>query len=217
MFQITRHGVTTDPTHLDALRSQFAQHHYVMLPRFLEPSLLTYLLRHVEAGPFVLKVEADGAEEFGRVVALPSNNPSLFAYHLMVNRPALFRAVEYVTGCPPIGNFLGRIHRSLPGGDHHIDWHGDTEDHRLVGLNLNLSPAGFSGGAFQMRYPDTERLCAEIANVVLGDAFLFRISPMIQHRLTPLEGEGSRTVAVGWFRAQPEWSVFSRHSFHPQP
>lgn len=132
---------------------------------------------------------------------------------MIMNRPELFQVIERVTGCAPIGNFFGRIHRSHSSSTHQISWHGDNADHRLIGISINLSTESYSGGFFQLREKDSENVLSEIGAVGLGSAFLFRIAPAFQHRLMPIDAGGNRTVGVGWFRAFPDWPTFARNYF----
>lgn len=213
MIQITPHGVVADESQIEKLRAEFAQRNSAMLPGFLAPSLRQYLLKHVAQARFVPKSEGDGEGEFGHTLFMPTSETAWYLFQLFVNQPALFRLVEQVTGCLPIGNFYGRIHRSLLGDQHRIDWHDDIHDdlqhNRLVGLNLSLSTDDFTGGQFQLREKGSA-LALSVGCLPVGDAFLFRLSPQIEHRLTPLEAGGSRIAAVGWFRAQPDWQTFSK-------
>ena len=130
-----------------------------------------------------------------------------------MNNRRLFHTIEEITQCPPIGNFFGRLHSSVPGGNHHIAWHGDNTDHRLLGLTIDLSISDYDGGLFQLRQKDSKEIICEVARKQAGDAFIFRISPDLQHRLTVIERDGPRTVGVGWFRAQPDFVVFARQYF----
>lgn len=215
MVHITPHGVIADDEHIACLHEAFAQQSCVMLPRLLAPSLLQHMLQRLATASFIPKVECDARGTFGQVMLLPVDDPTLFLLHLLLNKPALFRIIERITGCPTIGNFLGRMHRSYPTAQHHIDWHDDHADTRLIGLTLNFSTEEYAGGAFQLREKHSQRLLHEITKVGLGDAFLFRIAPGLQHQLTPVDGGSSRTVGVGWFRAQPDWPTFARAYFLP--
>jgi hypothetical protein len=140
---------------------------------------------------------------FGTTKLVPSTDPLMIALHFVLNRPELFELVSEVSGVDMPGNFLGRVHRTEPSSDLHIDWHDDFIDGRVLGLNLNLSTEPFSGGLFQIRGPDRQT-CGEVHFENPGDAFLFRIGDGWQHRLTPVEG-GVRTVGVGWFRTGVDW------------
>ena len=219
MIQIKRTGVVGDQAQLADLRQQFAEQKWVMLPNLLEPALLHYLLQHLAAARFIVKHEVDhhaGEEEneFGTTLFVPPTETALFLFHLLLNKPALFQLVQAISGCPPIGNFMGRIHRTVAGDStHQIDWHDDIADHRLLGLNINLSTEAYEGGLFCLRERPTQQMLAEVGNLGLGNAFLFCISPDVEHCLTPVGGQGSRTVGVGWFRAQPDWPTFSKNFF----
>ena len=215
MIQITQTDVSTDDNYIACLREEFSYRSCVTLPHLLGPSLLQHVLRRLATANFMARVEVDEGEEFGQLMCLPSTDPTLFLFHLLLNRPKLFHVIERITGCAPIGNFFGRIHRSYPAAHHHIAWHGDNADSRLIGLTPNFSTAEYSGGVFQLRDQRSKRMLHEITKVGLGDAFIFRIAPALQHQLTPVDRGGCRTVGVGWFRAQPDWPIFAKAYFLP--
>lgn len=212
MIQIKQNGkvLTND---LEELRSEFAGQSCLRLPQLIEPPLLEHLLRQVATARLVTKFERDEDEEFGKVLFVPQTEPALFVFHLLLNNRKLFQVIEEVTQCLPIGNFFGRLHSSVPGGNHHIDWHGDNADHRLLGLTIDLSNADYGGGVFQLRQKASQEIICEVPRQHVGDAFVFRISPLLQHRLTMIEGGGPRTVGVGWFRSQPDFPSFAKRFF----
>ncbi len=213
MIQIKQSGkVVTDG--IDQLRSEFARQSCVLLPQLIEASLFQELIEKVAVARLVTKVEHDdGDEEFGRVLFVPSTEPALFVFHFLMNNPGLFQVVQNMTECLPIGNFVGRIHSSVCGADHQIGWHGDNTDNRLLGLTIDLSSSAYEGGVFELRRKDSGEIICSIPRQQPGDAFLFRISPQFQHRLTAIKSGGPRTVGVGWFRSQPMFSVFANNYF----
>src|SRR5439155_3809598 len=89
----------------------------------------------------------------------------------------------------------------LPEADHHDSWHDDVGNNRKIGMSLNLGSRSYSGGIFQLREKNDDRLLCALPNVVQGDAILFRISPDLEHRITPMEGTEPKTAFAGWFRA----------------
>jgi hypothetical protein len=172
-------------------------------------------MKLVETSDFALKEEvgvfphlASEARVFGRTLFAAHSDPARFSLLFLVNKPPLFRLVEAITGCPPLGNFLGRLHQTRAVPDQHIDWHNDLSDNRVVGLNINLSAHDYSGGLFQLRGPGV-RVPTEFGRIPAGDAFLFKIERGWNHRLTPVES-GVRTVCVGWFRTDPDRETFFR-------
>jgi len=212
MIQIQQHGKVL-ATDLPKLRSEFAQHSCVRLPQLIEPSLLAHLCRKVEAARLVTKFEGAENDRFGQILFVPQTEPALFVFQMLMNNRKLFQAIEEITECLSIGNFFGRLHRSVPGGDHQIAWHGDNTDRRLLGLTIDLSAADYDGGVFQLRRKASEEIICEVARNQSGDAFVFRISPELQHRLTAVADGGPRTVGVGWFRSQPDFATFAKNYF----
>jgi hypothetical protein len=216
MIQIKKNGQVLS-SNFEQLRSEFARQSCVPLPQLIEPLLLEHLRRQVAAARLVTKIEGDDHDQFGKVLFVPQTEPALFVFHLLMNNRHLFQAIEAITQCRPIGNFVGRLHSSVPGGQHHIAWHGDNADHRLIGLTVDLSGADYEGGVFQLRRKDAEEIICEMPRRQTGDAFIFRISPDLQHRLTVLERGGPRTAGVGWFRSQPSFSAFAKRYFQFLP
>ena len=98
----------------------------------------------------------------------------------------MFQMVQQVTGCGPIGCFTGRVYRMLPGPGHYDSWHTDAIEHRIVGMSVNLGRGMYTGGVFQLRELRSQKLLSEVANTGPGDAILFRISPDLAHRVTPV-------------------------------
>jgi len=205
---IGRRGVDVDAPAIEDLRAVFERRHFVLLPPLFEPEVLHYLLRRITAAEFVAKEERHDGRVFGITEFLAATDPAFFVFNLLLNNRDLFAAVRALTGCSSIGNFVGRIHRSTA-GEHRIDWHDDFADHRLVGLNIDLSLKDYSGGRFQLRCKDEAEPFCDVGRIGLGRALLFRLSTEIEHRLTPITA-GQRTVAVGWFRSRPDWPTFSR-------
>jgi len=216
MLKLSQMDVLYSDSEIDSLRDEFAQRHCILLPHLIDAGLLSDFLRQVDRAAFAPKKEGAEGDEFGDILFVPVNDPALFVFHLMMNNQKLFQVIQRIAGCDPIGNFFGRIHRSVPGRDHQISWHGDNADHRLVGITIELSREAYTGGAFQVRYKDSDHILTEITETRIGDAFLFRIDPRLQHRLLAVESGGSRTVAVGWFRSAPNWQAFAKIMFKPE-
>lgn len=207
MIQLTQTAVSSDPADIPRLAEEFEQTGCALLPDFLAPSILRHLLDWLNEAQFVVKHEIGHGEVFGTTLFVPSSDRSWFLLHFILNRPELFEIAAKVTGCPRIANFTGRLHRTVAGADQHIDWHRDAEEARTLGLAINLSTEDYKGGIFELR-DQNQMVRAQVGRSKPGDAFLFRIDREWQHRLTRLQS-GSRTVAVGWFRTQPEWGQYA--------
>src|SRR5215813_5350734 len=156
MLKINHREAESSDGEINSLREEFARRHCILLPQLIDAGLLSDLLRQVDRAAFSPKKEGAVGDEFGDILFVPNNDPALFVFHLMMNNPKLFQIIKRIAGCDAIGNFFGRIHRSVPGTDHQISWHGDNADHRLVGITIDLSREAYTGGAFQIRYKDSE-------------------------------------------------------------
>ena len=188
-----------DETKIEKYRDEYAGTHCIFLPGFIEKNTLQSLLNKLEKSTFQLKLEMDGEDKFGKVLALPPKDTTLFIFNMLMNNTALFNTLQHITDCAPIKNFAGRIHRSEAGENHEIGWHGDNADKRLLAMTLSLGTDKYTGAKFEMRKKGSENIIREFGQLEVGDAFIFRIDPELQHRLAVLEG-GRRTVGVGWFR-----------------
>jgi hypothetical protein len=208
MIQITQGGVVVQPGAIEKLGADYRDTGVAIVPGFLAPPVLRALLKGLTSGGFDLTKEL---QVKGATLLMPLSDPALISLHFMVNRPELFEIASCITGLPKPGNFMSRLHRTNPAPDLHLDWHDDGADYRMLGMNINLSTQPYTGGVLQVRNPE-KRIVAEIGQLPPGDAFFFRIGDRWQHRLTPVES-GERTVAVGWFRTQPDWRAVALAGF----
>jgi len=208
MIQLSQTQVLADHDAIAALAKEFAATGCARLPGFLTPPILKPLLEWVDSTQFQVKNEiSPTGRVFGTTLFAPPTERALFLLQFILNRPALFRVVEQIAGVPKLANFVGRLHRTIAGADQHIEWHHDAVEMRTLGICINLSSGPWSGGVFQVRDPNL-KLSAEVGAIAPGDGFLFRVSPVWEHRLTPVES-GCRTVGVGWFRTAPDWRVYA--------
>lgn len=134
-----------------------------------------------------------------------TSSGTLFSVLLFcVNDPRLFRVVERITGLSPLRCFEGRIYR-LDAAGTYDSWHSDVGAARLVGMSVNLSPAPYEGGTFQIRHVDRPDAVREHPNLELGGAILFRISEQLRHQVTPVTSAAPKTAFAGWFRSEPDF------------
>ena len=202
MIQLTRSGLASHRTSdIETLRAQFSDQQCVQLPRFLDPDLLARLQEQVDHAQFDDRVHDD----IGRELCMTSNAALSWLYFL-ANDPEVFRMVQQVTGCGPIGCFTGRVYRMLPGPGHYDSWHTDALEHRVVGMSVNLGRGIYTGGVFELRELRSQKLLSEVANTGPGDAILFRISRDLAHRVTPVAGIADKTAFAGWFRSEPAFA-----------
>jgi hypothetical protein len=192
----TRGGIRidADDAQLDALHDEFARAHVVRLPRFLDDGLLARVRAEIDRGEFVPREDKDIAVELS---LQPCRAHDVLSF--VMNAPQLFAFIRRMTDCASIGSFTGRIYRFDPRVAHHDSWHDDTAaGGRLIGFSLNLGDS-YRGGVFQLREKAQPESIVEIANIGAADAFIFRIDNALQHRVTPVEGEQSKTAFAGWF------------------
>jgi 2OG-Fe(II) oxygenase superfamily len=213
MLEITQSGtISNTGDQSDRLRQEFTQRHCVILPQLFAPGLVRTLLQQIESAKFYRnRVADDLTREFAQDLTICQNEIALHVVHFVLNNPRVFRAIEEITGCSRIGSFGARIYCGLPNGHHHLDWHDDTDcPERLLGLSINLSAKPYDGGAFQLRDKNSRQILCKLQKVKPGDAHLFRIAPTLQHRVTRVEGQNSRTSAAGWFLSAPDYRTALR-------
>jgi hypothetical protein len=199
---------------IEHYQAEYRKNHCIFLPGFIAKAPLKNLLDKLEQTKFETKYEMEEENKFGKVLFVPQKAPVIFTFHLLLNNPKLFSVLQKITECEPIGNFVGRIHRSNEGERHEIDWHGDNSDNRLLAITLSLGTERYIGAQFQMRKTGSSIIDYEFGQLEAGDALIFKISPDLQHRLAPLE-KGRRTVGVGWFRSQPDYEIFAKNYLKP--
>ena len=206
MIRITRAGTRVSPSRAEVarLRREFELRHYVRLRRVLDPDLLAFVLRGIEASEFQERTHADIGSN--KELCL-GKSPVVGLLHVLVNGDDLFAAVRRITGCGPIGCFDGRVYRTIPGYGHRDAWHSDAAGgHRRVAMTINLSPTVYRGGRLQIRDRSSQRTLSEIVNDGFGDAVLFRIRADLEHRITDVEGTAPKTAFAGWFQSQPTFA-----------
>jgi hypothetical protein len=185
---------------VEHLRRQFDERPFVHLTGLVAPALLSIVERAVHAGEFASRLHPGIGLEF----CLESGAASA-ACQLVFNDPALLDVVARVAGCSTLGCFDGRVYRLEPQAGHYDSWHSDASDDRVVGLSVNLSRETFGGGILEIRRADSSEADYAVPSPGFGDAVLFRISPALRHRVTPVHGR-PRTAYAGWFRASPNFA-----------
>lgn len=203
IIQLTRTRAVwrDDPQHaLPRLRDEFRERHCVRLPALIEPALLTSIQREMDRAEFSVRAHHAIATELTMKA-----NTCTGLLQFLVNDRHLYRLVEEVAEHGPIRAFMGRVYRVEPERQHTCAWHNDLIDDRRAGLSINLGATPYDGGVFEIRDADTEQVLASIANVGPGDAFLFRLAPTLEHRVTDVVGSVPKTAFAGWFRADPDY------------
>jgi hypothetical protein len=204
MIHLSRSGLRLDASEadLDALAAQFAARHVIQLPSFLDRGLGSLLDERLSRAPFCARIE-NGLEIED---ALDDANLAALC-HFLLNDRRLLTLIDRLTGCGPIASFTGRVYRrrapTRP-GEHYYPWHDDVSEDRRVAISINLGCTPYAGGHLQLRDAQTQAMLAEIANLGRHDAMLFRVSPALQHRVTPVTGQAARTVLTGWFRGDSQ-------------
>ncbi|MGH7933606.1 MAG: PqqD family peptide modification chaperone [Candidatus Binataceae bacterium] len=207
---VTREGIVCAASHdeMRRARAQFDRCHYLRLPGLIEPHLLRVMERHLARESFAYNSTRVGSD------LVPAKGWVGVALHVPLNDPQLFRPVRQLTGCGPIGCFGGRLYRLAARPGMELRWHNDLRDTRLVALTINLSPQPYRGEMLQLRAVN-QRGYEEIPNLDFGDAVLFRVSPRLKHRVTPIEGRIAKTAFAGWFAAKPGYRAVRKKFFDP--
>ncbi len=205
--QLTQRGAALDvaASELAELQRQFDERYCVVLPGFLEPTLLARLQDKVGTAAFFDKYNVDVGPELRM-----RSDPASTALEFLMNDPRLHAFVRDVTAIGPIGCFRGRVYSLMPNTDQRSDWHDDMIPGRLATLVINLSTEVYEGGVLQFRRADSEVIATEVHNTGFGDATLFKIEHGLKHRVTPTTGRHRRTVYAGWFLREPDFVTLLR-------
>jgi hypothetical protein len=200
MVQISRVGVVCSGSADDVERQRlrFERCHVIRWPGLLKPDLLTLIQCQIDKAEFQERLHLGIGQEL-----CMAHNATRSLLHFLINDPKLFRLVQHITRCRPIGCFTGRVYRMMPGSGHYDSWHADTEEHRVIAMSINLSHGLYEGGLLQLRESRSKKILSEAANCGPGDAILFRIAHQLEHRVTGLEGTLPKTAFAGWFRSEP--------------
>jgi hypothetical protein len=185
---------------LAALRGVFQRDYCVLLPGFFDADFTYEISRGIERATFYHrehgKIGSEGCMEANAALAR-----LLFA----VNDRRVFEAIDAITGCGSIGCFDGRVYRLGGSGSDRDSWHSDLGDNRLVALSVNVGTEPYLGGELQIRDARSRVIVNSVRNAAPGDAALFRISPDLEHQVTPVEGSSPRTAFAGWFKSRPSF------------
>ena len=132
------------------------------------------------------------------------DNALLRLIRFTVNDYDLFRIIEKMTGCGPIGCFDGRIYR-MTAGPQQDSWHDDWAENRVIAMSVNLSEQSYLGGELMLRHRDRPEKIQQIVNTSFGDALLFRLGAKLEHQVAKVRGRAPKTAYAGWFRTQPDY------------
>ena len=200
-MQASRSGLNVNGS-FESLRHDFRRQHFVHLPDLLEASLLDTVIRSIGQSEFASRTHEGIGTEACLVTGVATS-----LLQLIFNDPQFLAAVAAIAECGPLGCFDGRVYRMIPGAGHYDSWHSDVGEDRLVGLSVNLSAEGYEGGVLEMRQAAAAGNAVEwkVNNLSFGSAVLFRISPALRHRVSPVVGTAPRTAYAGWFRSAPDF------------
>lgn len=219
MAQIGKRGfILNDDSLIAGWREEFAANQCLVLHNLIEKSLSEQIIERLRTAEFYSnKHFSSEQQEFASDLTIRENELAVHQIHLLLNNPKLFTLLRQITDCPQIKCFSGRIYRNLPNTNHHLEWHDDLEvKERLIGISINLSAEKYLGGFFQIRKKKSKEILGQIESQNAGDAHIFRISPELQHRVTPTNGLSTRTAAAGWFMSEPDASEIIRSLYAAQ-
>lgn len=178
------------------MRRCFDRSHAIRLSGFFDPELVEFVRLSVREGKF-----SDRADEGLAREQCMDPNAALGLLYLIANDGNLFDIIRRITGCGPIGSFIGRVYLMRAGAGHYDRWHSDMDGARLIGMSVNLTDGEFQGGKFELRQAGSDSVGWTVANTGPGDAILFRIADGLQHRVTGVEGDVARVAFAGWFQS----------------
>ena len=86
-----------------------------------------------------------------------------------------------------------------PEAGHYDSWHADTGRNRKVAISINLQRESVATAPLQIRRRDSEEILHEVTNSTPGDAVLFAVDDIHEHRIKPMPEAGVRIACAGWF------------------
>lgn len=187
-------GMTDTVLHGEAAHARvlFEQDHLFRLHDLLEPIFATKLFALSNMATFEkledTGVEGEAPQRVGRLL------------DVAIGRSVLMRWLEQATGCGELAAFRGRLTQTREGTGGRRVWHDDLDEcnKRRLALVINLSPATFTGGSFELRRKGGAALQTHHYQSQ-GEAILFRVDSTFEHRVLPVLAGGPRRVFAGWF------------------
>lgn len=212
MIQVNRGGVTVvRDAAWGAAKRTFADRHLVVLPEFVESSLLQRLVGKVAEGEFCDFEHPSG----GREQAMTEPNRVARIFWLLLNHTAVLTAMQEFADVAnetfgargdivdgKVRSFqAGRCFKLMPERGDYCSWHDDVHDARMMGLTVNLAEGSFGGGLEigHVHRQVVHRQLAARATPGFGGAVLFRIARGLTHRGLLGEGTEPRCAFSGWF------------------
>lgn len=195
MFEIGLSSTSMEPE--ARARAQFAADRALSVPNALSQDFLRTLLDIVDKGSFPREL----VDKLGhRGVETPPLAGRLLS--LALRRSSFLEWIRKVTDLPDITGVAGSIAETGANPGEALDWHDDLNHvERRLALTLDLSPAAYHGGIFEMRHKGDDLPFLTHAHAAPGSLIIFAISPVLEHRLTPVTDGGPRRVFAGWFTA----------------
>jgi hypothetical protein len=208
-MQITQAGfVKPDQKKLEQYREEFRTNSCILIPQLIESKVIAKTVGHIQLAEFYENTHLTlNGNVFAEDQTIANTSIALHQIHFLMNNPSLFSTIRFITNCEEIKGFSGRIYQNSPNSSHHLDWHDDMQvSNRILGVSINLSIEKYSGGRFQIRKKNDSHLLKEIECGNLGDTHIFKISSLLEHRVTKTEGVYPRIAAAGWFNSETEYS-----------
>lgn len=205
MITITSRNVAavSNDSDIRLARDRYQKTHCLKLPDIIDRPLLLRIVELIDDAEVQIDTHGGLALEERFI-----DSQASIAINFLLNDYGVFKHIEKLTGCDPIGSFIGRCFRTRPTSGNFDKWHDDMDGSRMVGFSINLTPEKFEGGLLEMRYRDTGEIIfheADRERRDFGDALLFQLKEGLQHRVTCVEGTVPRVAFAGWFRATPDY------------
>lgn len=196
MFEIGLSSSTTSP--LEGPRAQFQAQSVLSVPNAISQEFLATLLTIVGRGSF----PREEIDRLGfRGLETPPTAGRLLS--LALRRASFLDWLRQVTDLHDITGVSGAIAQTAANADEALDWHDDlNKPERRLAITVDLSPADYQGGGFEMRRKGKTRAFFTHKHPAAGSLLIFAISPDLEHRLTPVTHGGPRRVFAGWFTAE---------------
>ena len=193
---------------LQSQYQEFKDNHCVVIPDVLAPGLREKISLMISRASFQKQIHKTEKNEtiIGEELSLSSSEPIYVLLYFLLNSPGFLVAIRTITDYAQIQSVSGRIYKFDASEDCYDTWHPDLpypgediSERRLVGISINLSTEMYTGGHFLIRDSTSKEIYKDVYYQDWGTAHIFNIDEALEHRVTSVEGPGSRTVFAGWF------------------
>ncbi len=120
--------------------------------------------------------------------------------NVLINEAAFINQIRKITGDESIIEARARYYRLIGEKKHFLDWHNDDgEPNRVFSCRIELSKNEYTGGEFEIREKENQKVYCSIGALDFGSALFFPIDYVnLEHQVKPVTS-GERYSILLWF------------------